>query len=319
MKNFLKHIFINLFLLLLFFSIADYLVFLHYCSPKYRKERNISYSYFYKNNPFGTSRCLNRENYFFRKPEQKNGNKKSIVLFGCSYTYGDGLSEEETFSHQLYKSTKGYDVYNYGISGGGVQHMSYFIKDIKILEEVKNPPEYVFYTYIPSHIDRVRYYYFTENTSNFIGITAKFDSYKNIVLEKNVLLPKPLYKTFIMKLIFDLRSKYEKINEVKYINDNKEIIYQLLIQSKQIINKKFPKTKFVILVYDDETDNSFLYDMNAYFKQLSQNGFIVIYVDDLIGKEQKDKERLADNIHPNARAWRLIVPELIEKLNLQKY
>lgn len=67
---------------------------------------------------------------FLENLNKKNGNKKSIVLFGCSYTYGDGLSEEETFSLQLYKSTKGYDVYNYGISGGGVQHMLYLLKDL---------------------------------------------------------------------------------------------------------------------------------------------------------------------------------------------
>lgn len=313
-----KVIFMNILLLLIFIPVSDYLIFTHYCSPEFRKERNISYDYFYKKEPFPTSRCLNREKYYFRTLEQDNANKKSIALLGCSFTYGDSLSDEETFSHQLYEKTKGYDIYNWGICGAGIQHMLYLLKDIKVLNEIKNPPEYVIYTYIPSHIERIRYYYFTENTSNFIAITSKFDSHKNIVLEKDVFFPKPFYKTFIMKLLFDLKSKYEKINETKYFNENKEMLYQILLQTKQIINNKYPQTKFVILIYDENPSNDFHFYMKDYFDKLQQNGFIIIKVDDLIGAEQKNKERQKDGFHPNAQAWNLIVPKLIEKLNLQK-
>lgn len=309
---------VNLFLLLFFLFLADYLMFLYYCPSEFRKKYNITYQYFYKNKPLSRSRCLNLEDYDFRKVEQKNNNKKSVVLFGCSFTYGDGLSEEETFSHQLFENTNGYDIYNFGISGGGVQHMLYLLKDLNILNTLKNPPEYIIYTYIPNQIERIRYYYFWVSTANFISITSKFDKHNNIVLEKDVFFPKPLYRTFIMKLFYNVKSKYEKTDEKKYFNDNKEMFYQMLLQSKQIINNKYPQTKFVLLIYDDEPANDCNYGMNSYFEKLSQKGFIIIKVDDLIGMECKNKERQEDQFHPTVQAWKLTVPKLIQKLNLQK-
>ena len=70
---------------------------------------------------------------FFRSPaglEYKD--KPSIVLFGCSYAYGQNLENEETLSYQLSRYLKR-TVYNFALCGGGLQDILHIIRNNKIL------------------------------------------------------------------------------------------------------------------------------------------------------------------------------------------
>jgi hypothetical protein len=50
--------------------------------------------------------------------------KEAILFFGGSFTYGEGVGDDETLPAQVGKITKGrYRVYNFGLHGYGPQHM----------------------------------------------------------------------------------------------------------------------------------------------------------------------------------------------------
>ena len=85
----------------------------------------------------------------YRKPIfAKNPNEDTIVLFGCSFTYGSGLKEEQAFHSKL---NKYWDktVYNYGYPGGSPKEILYILRN---WEKLKNHPnkneiEYFIYTF----------------------------------------------------------------------------------------------------------------------------------------------------------------------------
>lgn len=61
-----------------------------------------------------------QRNYFSDENRYKtvgSKNKKPVVIFGCSFAYGEYLNDNQTFGYKLSKQT-GRTVYNFAYSGG---------------------------------------------------------------------------------------------------------------------------------------------------------------------------------------------------------
>ena len=95
----------------------------------------------------------------FRPIYNKKSTKGDIVLFGCSYTYGFGLNDNETFSYILSNFTNRM-VYNLGISSSSPREILYLLRDRNFLSKfIKNNDniEYVIYTFTTDHLRRLYY------------------------------------------------------------------------------------------------------------------------------------------------------------------
>ena len=248
---------------------------------------------------------------FFRPiPSSSQDNKKEklpIILLGCSFTYGDNLSETETFSHVLSKYSNR-DIYNLGLGGRSPRTMLYLMRENfqftkeKLLNNNFNF-EYIIYTYIPDHKRRL-----------YVNIVpSDVPEYKIIKIDNKKYLKfvhlSFLTKTYIYKEIMELAYKYKKKYNQKDIFDTFVIYMKEInkeIQSKFNINNKSPK--FVILVYiEDGTE-----DWNV----LKQDNILIINIKkDLNIDIDEEKYTLFDG-HPSKEAWQAIVPALVKELNL---
>jgi hypothetical protein len=77
-----------------------------------------------------------------------------LMLFGCSYAYGEGVNNIETFAYQLGLAMPNYQVYNYAYSGYGPQQMLAKLELGKIADEVPQSNGYLIYMLLPEHISR---------------------------------------------------------------------------------------------------------------------------------------------------------------------
>lgn len=78
-------------------------------------------------------------------------NKKEIALVGCSFTYGMGVDDEETFPFLLQSALTDCRVYNLGVPGYGT------IQSLLILEaliEQGQSPDFFIYNYLDFHDER---------------------------------------------------------------------------------------------------------------------------------------------------------------------
>ena len=96
----------------------------------------------------------------FKEPIFRNKDLKPIVLFGCSFAFGFGIDDEQTFSYKLSKYTNR-TVYNRGLCGGGIQHVLYQLRREDFYKEIPEP-EYVIYLYISNHIRRMYKYAYND-------------------------------------------------------------------------------------------------------------------------------------------------------------
>ena len=116
-KNIIKIIILNIILLAIILFIADYCIYLKYKqdyvknsdSESLKKHPPISYIDNYKDNYSPLSyifqeRNKNNFNYLRKNIYNTSYNKKgSIIFFGCSYTFGIELSDEQTLSNKIAK------------------------------------------------------------------------------------------------------------------------------------------------------------------------------------------------------------------------
>ena len=241
-----------------------------------------------------------------REPRGLNYKKSPIIIYGCSYAYGDELKDEETFSSQLSEYTKR-PVYNFAMSSKGLQHALYLLKhDKKITPE----PEYVFYVFINDHyrrmfvncnrIDNLKYLTYKkknneliENVSNF-AITERFYILSSLKNQMYYFLKAPFEKQ-----IYKLAKLY-------------------FITIKNEIKNKYPNAKFVILDY--ELGYS-CYLSKDKIKDLQKEDIDVIslnkeFKDKLSMNEYRNPKEIDEYRHPNAKAWSEIVEFISKKYDL---
>jgi hypothetical protein len=88
-------------------------------------------------------------------------------------------------------------------------------------------------------------------------------------------------------------------------------------KSREEMQKVWGKNfKFVILKYD-EGDNS-KYISSERWKELEDEGFIVLNTTDLVGRVLNQTEDLAfDNFHPAEKVWDMLIPKIVKEIGLK--
>jgi len=230
--------------------------------------------------------------------------KRPILLFGCSYTQGAGLNDEQTLSYKLYKLTNR-TTYNKGIGGAGAQHMLNMLEQEDFYKEVPDA-EYIFYTFIWDHILRLYGYYLSPYDNK---LNLRYD-FKNGKLQEIKPVFVPFYSLYSVKRIQD----YIKLKNATNDSEAFKLYTAIMVKSKKLTDKHYPDSKFIIILYKDGGRG--IFDRKQ-IKTLEKKGFIVIDAEKLLGHELiSDKYRLGDKEHPSEAAWDEIAPKLVQALNL---
>lgn len=240
------------------------------------------------------------------RPVENADNKllPPIILFGCSFAYGDGLKETETFSFKLGKLTQR-QIFNRAIGGWGIQHMLYQLKNKEfyqyINEESPNfQPEFIIYLSFSGHFSRIYapvclfcpqcyyiFYKYDKKLKDFV------ERKRNFLTDKII-----FYYPIISKIIWFIETRYD--------DKRSEILYNYLIACKKEQEKNFETSKFVVVFYDNKLSDH-------YMNELTKNNFIIITDDDFKIDDNAKKYRLPDS-HPSALVWEEITPRIVEKI-----
>lgn len=316
MKKYLKIIGINILVLLLLLSLVEL-----YCYKVLVDKNKVVLEDFNKLSEanhgektyikYMKSTDFNYENEKagMRKPVLKESKKKPIVLFGCSFTYGYGLAENQIFSHKLANLTNR-SVYNRAVPGTGTALMYYQLNDTDFKKEIPDA-EYIIYTFIPDHFNRL-----------FLNRMTDFDPRLMLRYEiKNGKLERVKPKFLLTESLFSSLIIHSKIDENKNkdINAQSELFKKIMMESLKASKEKYPNSKFVILIYKDRTcfENPAVNNRVEEVKKLSKEGFIVYDLDDVLGHNFAADEYYAeDNYHPSEKAWDEIAPKVAARLGL---
>lgn len=249
----------------------------------------------------------------------KNVDKEKgiVLLFGCSYAYGTGLSDNQTFSYKLQNLTKRL-VINRAFPGWGIQNILYQLKldDFfnRVFSFVKNETDidnsflkndsvqYVIYLYMFDHFRRLYI------PCDFFD--DKFLSYsvKESGLHENSSLTTVYWYSYLLRSFY--RNKFSYISD-NYNNENKSYILAHFLEANKEVKEKFPNAKFVIFDYDN---SKIIKDIE---KELKNNKIDIVYLSELSSDDFSEDKYIADKAHhPSEKAWDVIVPLFAKRLNM---
>lgn len=200
--------------------------------------------------------------------------KNPIVVLGCSYAYGQGLKDKETFSYLLSEYTNR-PVISFAHCGSqGVENLI-IAKNYEKQDRLKSA-DYFIYVYMHDHINRF---------FSFDNISTNYNSFFKTANIENLLLKIP-----VTRLKKNILLANEKIKEY---NPNAKFI--VILYNEKMINDYNPcYIKFNLDKYNDNI-----------WDDLRKYNITIVKTEDIMGfpfdKEYKLEEDITD-WHLNARA-----------------
>lgn len=166
----------------------------------------------------------------------------AILFFGGSFTYGEGVNDDETTPYLTgILSDYRYAVYNFAVHGHGAQHMLAGIEHEIVDSALTHRPRFAIYQVLNDHVDRLQ------------GL-------------KSWLLSGPHYSIDESGEVISSSISSplgERLKGIKVGNKNQDDTRQIEIQtfaavvekSKNLLAKKYPGIEFHIIFWNVEDDN----------------------------------------------------------------
>lgn len=257
---------------------------------------------------------------FGRRIIPGSNNKESdafLAFFGDSFTFGDGVNDDETLPYFISKLLPKYLVYNYGVGGYGPQHTLAKIEGGNLHQEIGAKKGIGVYLYIDGHVGRAVYgmrsgwvqrspYYELANDDSLIR-KGNFHTSNPITYT--------LYQDLFMKSAFLSLLGFNP----PYIG-TKEILFtcRILNESKNRFAQQFPISNFIVIFHPGQ--NKYAQTLKNCF---NEKGINYLDYSEMPWPEQY---RIPFDGHPNARGHQyfaeLIAPQLreaIKQLLAKKY
>lgn len=236
-----------------------------------------------------------------KQPEGTQYKSGPILLTGCSFAYGYGLNDNQTFQKKLSDLTQR-PVYNRAYElWWGPQTLLYQARRDDFYKEVPNP-KYVVFVLIQDHIARI-------NSSCIIT----FHRYPHLrYIEHNGTLHQEktslLYNFFTFKKYTIFRSQH--IPKEKSFN----LLKLFFKETKKEFDKHWKNYKFIILIYDENPNiKNFFKEID--WQDLEKEGFTIVSTSDLVGRTMNlPQDVISDNYHPSEKAWDIITPAFVQKV-----
>lgn len=300
-----KIILINIVALIFLLVVADY-IFFNVEKASYLKLCNASDGFFDDKQIVHFAKEI-PHSYIFIDEERSFDKKsdKSVLLLGCSYTYGANLNPNQTFSYYLSELT-GRTVYNLGVCGGSIHQSLYLTGQDDFAKKYPNV-DLVIYTFISDHLNR---------NNEFLKCYV-FNPYCNFrFVKKGDEFVRPSEWYAFPSKIYLFRFFLEAFTAVKnspiFYQKNCKNFVEMMNKTKDNIKKNYPNAKIVFFFYHCYEEPLLINNFDKDIYVLSTDDFNNLDLDNV-------KYRHGEDWHPSEKAWQEIVPILINKLHEIKY
>jgi len=243
-------------------------------------------------------------------PSQDNA-KECLLFFGGSYTFGEGVGDEEAMPYRVGLLSNGrYRVYNFGFHAYGPHQMLAALEHGLVSHIIECQPRYIIYLGMVAHVARsaglVPWEYhgpwYELQSDGHVSYSGRFDEQ-----------PK---NRFITRLRIETTEIYQRIFGKKRAIRQKDIaLYLAIIDAARNITKKaYPESEFHMLFWGDDGDRTYHYVLKA----LREMKIAVHPLSEIIPfyANEKDRYRISPyDDHPNALGHDLMARYVADRLS----
>lgn len=237
--------------------------------------------------------------------------KKFLLFFGGSFTFGEGLRDNETIAFFVGESAENYMAYNYGFHGHSPVEMLIKLQTKVLPKEIPQKNGILIYTYIDSHILRVigsmrvaatwgrnRPYFYLEENGN-LRRNGDFATGRPRLTA--------VYQLLVQSKILQLINLDIPI----WITDKHlHLCARVIEEAAQSYHKQFPGSNFYVLIYP----GSIYGNMLKRFLANKQIG-LLDYAN-LFDHQAPEYALAPGDWHPNANATQVIARKVVQDLGL---
>jgi hypothetical protein len=175
-----------------------------------------------------------------------------MILLGCSFTWGQGVKDEETLHYQLHKRFPHTQIINWGIKGSGPNTTLKILDEIDVQDTPLPENGYTFYFLMSDHVGRV--------TGDLFHMIDMFDdpyfeltSQGDVVYRGSFQEGRPLLTSLLR---WASRTEWIRKWNVNYPSvesqSSKAQFCGVLKALHQKVKEKFPTTQFYFVMYPNE-------------------------------------------------------------------
>jgi len=246
------------------------------------------------------------DNYSRRlTPDHADGipKKKFALFFGCSYTFGEGLNDNETLPYFFSRLQPAYRSYNYGLSGYGPQQMLEHLKRKGVETEIAEKKGILIYTFIDHHVNRV------------IGTMRSYSIWADIMPyyfldEEQKLVRQGSFRTGrpFLNAVYGVLNKSQVVKALnldfpKIRGHHLLLTARIFDESKKIFEKKFKSNKFYVLFYPG---SQHVRSLKPYLQQ-----FKIDYLDySGLFDPREPQYHITGDVHPSAAAFKILAEQI---------
>lgn len=239
--------------------------------------------------------------------------KDHLIFFGCSYTFGWGVEDDETLPSALARSSD-YKAYNYSFIAFGAQHMLAKLETNTLRKEIPEQKGTGIFVLILDHVNRA---IGDMKTFNGLGKSMPYYNYDDngkIVRKGNFTNRKWSNKIYRVlsysQLVSGLGINIPSSIKLRHLNLTADII----ARSKELYIQQFTNDSFYVLFYPAAVD--FRPMLDSLKVLLESRGVHVIDYSELLGDDLNPYvlKPLIDS-HPNDLSNRLVGQNLANDLS----
>lgn len=233
-------------------------------------------------------------------PLEQEGREEFLMLFGCSFTYGNGLNDDQTLGYYLAKEGA-YHVYNYAIGGSGPHMLLELLRTRSLTSQITQEKGTLVYLFHSLHPRRT---VGTALNMSWLRDTPFYEEKNNEMIKVGTLETSRPFRTWFLKGI-------RKLNEWGFLERDfpsasrfdLQYFAKIIKASQKEFLRQFPKGKFIVYVHPlSHMDPK----LRAYLKEKS----IPVHE----GKKLEPSEYTLSphDGHPSAKANEALAQELLK-------
>lgn len=229
------------------------------------------------------------------------------LFLGCSYTYGDGVSDDQTLPYYFQCEAPEYESYNYGFLAYSPLHMLTRLQQTPIREQIPQQNGIAVFTLINDHLDRII------PTSRWIEMTRGKFPY----LEENTMrtegtfdVRRKLYTQFLLHFqSWGLKQLLHWNYPKHHTQQHEELLVQIIVKSREEYVRRFGNDNFYVVVFPGNP-------VSPYIKSLLKKAN-VLFFDYSKTIDMKEHMLGFDNAHPDEHVYEAVAKQLATDLGLK--
>lgn len=229
---------------------------------------------------------------------------KYALFWGCSYTYGDGVSDQETMPYYFQTLAKDYAAENYGYMAYSPLQTLARLQHENIRSQIKEKNGFAVYTYINDHIDRTipSTLWVVFQKGLFPSLNHKTMQTDGVFARKNHVLYDCIYWLGNSNLFNYFRIVYPW----KHREEHYQLVVNTISKAREEYAGQFGNDRFYLIIFPGSP-------LSPEMKEILAQTDIKVF--DYSGLFRLEDYTLPfDSAHPNAQAYKLVMDRFYEDM-----